>query len=324
LILGSPTNQIDRQAKRQRFLPLRICLLVFGVSVFVTLLYFILVSDGTKTKIIKSTTSSFFYNLNNEKIISCPCSTAAMSYSKVLSITPQYHPICSSELVSPSYWSQLFEKGDNVSLILSAHYQLLASTCRLTQRLIENAQDISSTHQLISPETMSRSSFENKIETFVSTFLDQILADYHRTLTFIIGSFEVNQLLNVFTSNWKADFTNEKQSNIIATRPRVFSSSNCSCATTSDCFEQIGEGLVSGCFPFDGFRLSRFNNTSLDELNYKLFVQEWHYRSNYRTYYDICQPTECRYMQFDQNIILYVLVIAIGLYGGKIVKQYII
>ena len=191
--------------------------------------------------------------------------------------------------------------------------------CRLTKRIVENALDVFSVHQMISPETMIRPLFMNQTEMLIATFIDQTLSDYHRTLSFIMGSFEVNQLLNTFSSNWQVDFSDEKENNIIATKPRVFSSSNCTCATTSDCTDHIGEGVVSGCFPFDGFRSTKFEHTTLGELNNKLFVKEWHFRTDYLTYYHlICRPTECRIMQFDWNNLLYILIIAIGLYGGTI------
>ena len=117
--------------KHKRFLPFRICLLVFGVSILVTVLHFVLFTDGTKDKMIKSNSPDFQYNLYAGKIFPCPCSTSEVPHSAVLSIEPQYHPICSSELVSSSYRSQLFEKGDNVSLLLNAHYQVLASMAKI-------------------------------------------------------------------------------------------------------------------------------------------------------------------------------------------------
>ncbi|CAF0779401.1 unnamed protein product [Rotaria sp. Silwood1] len=156
-------------------------------------------------------------------------------------------------------------------------------------------------------ETMTHSAFDSQIETLISTFIDEVLADYHRTLSFIIGSFEVNQLLNMFTGNWQLDFTNEKENYIMATRPRVFSSSNCTCATTSNCIEQIREDVISGCFPFDEFRFTKYEDTSLDELNKKLFVESWHNHSNYSAYFETCQPTECRHVQFDRHDLLYTL-----------------
>lgn len=128
-----------------------------------------------------------------------------------------------------------------------------------------------------------------------------IPADYRRTLHFIVRSFDVNELFNVFTSNWKLDFT----------------ASDCSCTTSFDCTEPLIEGLVTGCFPFDGLRQSTFDNRPLGELNDRLFVSAWHNRSNYIAYFEVCRPLECRYAYIDRSNPMYMFTTVVGVYEGE-------
>jgi hypothetical protein len=197
----------------------------------------------------------------------------------------------------------------------------LSSICQTAKRNIENALEVFDTRELISVETVPRISFETHTNALVSRFISQIPADYRRILSFIIGSFRVNQLLNVFTSNWQVDFTNQNEKHLISTYPRRFSVSNCTCAISPNCIEQLDEDIVSGCFPFDGFRLSKFKNRSLGQLNDRLFVTKWQNKTNYTAYFEACHPLECRYTLPNRNNPLYMLMTILGLYGGEIRKN---
>jgi len=53
-----------------------------------------------------------------------------------------------------------------------------------------------------------------------------------------MNSFSVNQLLNLFTKNWKIDFTNQTEKYLIKTSPLRFPRSNCTYAISSDCNQQ--------------------------------------------------------------------------------------
>jgi hypothetical protein len=309
--------------RHQEILATRIYIILFVASLVVALLYAGPFHQETTTTVINFPTSDIVNDLHTKNLstLSCSCSNAAIRHSKFLSIIPRYHSICSSIYIKPSYWMDLSEKGDKVSTLLSTHYRVLASLCQTADRTIKSALDVFNSHELITVEPMTRSSFFLQTQALISTFISQIPADYHRTIKFITRSFGVNQLLNVFTSNWKLEFTNEDEQHIIATYPRRFSSSNCTCATSFDCTEQVTENIVSGCFPFDGFRLSKFKNLSLGQLNDRLFVTKWQNKTNYTDYFEACHPLECRYTLPNRNNPVYMLMTILGLYGGEIRKN---
>lgn len=302
----------------QEIVATRIYLILFTFSIIAAVLYAGPFSTETKTIVTEFPTSVIVNDLHTKNIstLSCPCSTASIHYSKFLLIIPYFHPICSSPYVSSFYWSNLLKTNDNLSFQLSTHYRLLSSFCQTAVRNIENAEEIFSGQELISIEAIPRTSFDIHINSLISKFISQTPADYRRILSFIIGSFRVNQLLNIFTSNWQVNFTNHNNKHIFSTYPRRFSSSNCTCALSSNCFEQINDSIVSGCYPFDGFRLSKLGNLSMTKLHNALFVETWQNKSNYTAYFEICHPFECRYTLPDRNNLLFMLTIILGLYGG--------
>ncbi|UJR20154.1 hypothetical protein I4U23_023286 [Adineta vaga] len=319
-LFSTDTSSRNHQMRHQEIIATRIYIILFLLSLIVAVLYAGPFSEETKTTIIKLPTVDIVNNLRHRNIstLSCPCSTAAVQHSKFLSTNPHYHSMCSSMYTTPSYWIELATKGDKISTALSAHYRVLASFCQIANRTIGTAQDVFGSQELITIEPMIHSSFIIQTDALLSTFISQISADYRRTLTFIIRSFGVNQLFNVFTSNWKLNFTDENEQHIIKTYPRRFSSSNCTCATSFDCIEPVIEGIVSGCFPYDGFRLSTYENLSLGQLNDQLFVTNWQNKSNYTAYFDTCHPLECQYTLPDKNNPIYMFTTILGLYGGLI------
>jgi hypothetical protein len=318
LFAAKPSSAVT-EVKREEIIATRIYIFLFLLSLGVALLYVGPLSEETKTRVIKLPTSDIVNDLHAKNIptLSCPCSTAAIRRSKFLSIIPHYHSICSSDYVIPSYYIDLYKKRDKISRRVSTHYRILAAFCQQTHRTIKSAQDVFGARDLVNVEAMTRSSFIIRTEALVLTFISQIPADYRRTLTFIMRSFGVNHLLTLFTTNWKLNYTDEDENYVIATSPYRFPSSNCTCATSFDCTEPVLDSIVSGCFPFDGFRLSKFQNVSMGELNDKLFVETWNNESNYTAYFEACHPLECRYTLPDRNDPLIMLTTVLGLYGGK-------
>lgn len=276
-------------------------------------------SEEIEKSFTSQPTTNDVHELHNRSIstLSCPCSTAAISYGTFLNITPRFHRLCSSNYTSPSYWSYLLNKSDHVSAEMSSQYRILASLCDVSERIIAHSTERFGARELISVETLTRAAFKAKTDALVSNFLTSVPADFRRTSSFIIGAFDANQLINVFTSNWKVRLTNEEDYHLIGTDPRRFPSSNCTCATSADCREKIAEDLFSGCFPYHSFRLSKIERISMASLIKKLFVVAWDKESDYDKYFAACRPTECRWTVADPYNPIYMLVTVLGFYGGK-------
>ncbi|CAF4217990.1 unnamed protein product [Rotaria sordida] len=231
-LFESERSSTEKRFLHKEIIATRIYIFLFILCLIAAIIYSGPFSNETKLTEKKSPTMNIVHDLHQKNIssLSCPCSKVAIPYSRFLSIKLDYHSICSSEYVSPLYSINLLKKNDSLSLALSTHYRVLRSLCQSSHRFIKNAEEVFGTRELISIETLTRSSFDFQIQALISTFISQTSADYRRTLSFIVDSFSANQLLHLFTSNWQVDFSDENENYTIKTFPQRFSSSNCSCA----------------------------------------------------------------------------------------------
>lgn len=311
----------NQQRVRQEIVATRIYIFTFILCLIVAILYAGPFSNEIKTKIFVFPTLSQVNELHTKNIssLSCKCSTTAIPYSNFLVVKPKYHPICSSKYIQRSHRINLFNKRNRTLLELNAHYRTVGKLCFQSKRTIQSARDIFNSRDLISIEAMTETSFYSQTDALIQTFITQLSADYRRTMMFIMRSFEVNHLFNILASNWKMDLIGENGSSLITTYPRRFSSTNCSCATSFDCIERIDDEIVTGCFVYDGFRLSTYENMSLGQLNDRLFVENWIRTSNYTAYFNTCQPSNCQYKIPNRFHFEHILLTVFELYGSKFI-----
>jgi hypothetical protein len=314
LFVSDPPST-EKQYENHEIVATRLYIFLFVLSIIVALLSYGPFNKETKLIKIKNPSIDIINNLHKKNVssLSCPCSKVAIHYSKFLSVKYKFHPICSSEFVSPLF---LLNLNDNISDQLIAHYRILSSLCNISNEYLQNADKSFANRELITVEPLTESSFNIEIKSLISNFLRQIRSDYRRRFSFIINSFSVNQLLNLFRNNWRIDFTNKTEKYLIKTIPYRFPLTNCTCAISSNCNQQLIQNIYIGCFPYDGFRLSKFKKISLGKLNYQLFIQKSINKTNYTNYFETCQPLECQYKLPDKNNPIVMFTTFLGLYGG--------
>ena len=269
-------------------------------------LYYGPLTRETKTISHPKPSLSLFEDLHSKNAtgLSCPCSKVSSEYSSILSIDPQISPIC-------------FNQSKSSSLELITHHRILSTLCSLSNEYIHNRISSFQEKELITIETMKKNSFQIQIDNLIRNFLREMKSEYRRRILFVMNSFHVNQLLNLFLRNWNVSFTNETENYLIQTIPQRFSSKNCSCAIAANCHENFDNQIEIGCLPFDGFRYSNYENLSLELLNNRLFVERWINQSFYENYFNQCQPIHCQYIQFDRNNPQNLLTNLLELYGSK-------
>ncbi|CAF1027434.1 unnamed protein product [Adineta steineri] len=114
---------------------------------------------------------------------------------------------------------------------------------------------------------MSFSSFQAQIDSLKAIFTAQTPDKFRRTQLFIYETFRANQLLVVPETNWQLAFTTAADNYVVATVPRNSFGNNYSCITSLDSFSRplyidanynttLLPGVVAGCLPIDGIRLS--------------------------------------------------------------------
>ncbi|CAF1665728.1 unnamed protein product [Adineta ricciae] len=167
--------------------------------------------------------------------------------------------------------------------ILSTQFRLLSALCLLAKDMIEQQLQNLYSQELITFETLSKTSFEEQVESIIDTFIVQSLTSFRRTHQFIIDMLQGNQLQNIFLTNWDLGSPTVDNSYRIGGNPIVVNESGvlCSCDTQSTCTrsrlinvskQRIFSGLVIGCLPTFGLRLSTlecfYQQTCLTSLSY--------------------------------------------------------
>ncbi|CAF4128444.1 unnamed protein product [Adineta steineri] len=297
------------------------------------------------------------------------CETADTTIINAATVFGTTKLVCSSDFVAEQWWGYLWGTDitpDFLDLqLLSIHFRILASLCSLAQQSIDNDTSAFLTNKLVTFEAMSFSSFQAQIDSLTATFIAQTPDKFRRTQLFIYETFRANQLLVIPETNWQFVRTIAANNYVLATVPRSSFGNNYSCITTLDSFSRplyidansntiALPGVVGGCLPIDGARLSTlecfFNsncilnlasiqltrpttfwlakplntstpsiypsNTLIGSLVDSLFVEDWGVQSNYSSYFGSCAPHSCSYKYIDHNTILYIITTVLGLYGG--------
>ena len=270
----------------------RIYIFSFILIMSMAFLYYGPLNPEIKTTIHKNPSIDLFEKLHSKNLthFSCPCSKVSIPYSKILSIERLIHPVCSRN-----------QDVDIQSLENITHHRMLSSYCALSKEYVDNWIEVFEHREMITIEILTNHSVEIQIDSLMKKFLHQIKTEYRRRISFVFKSFHVNQLLHLFLTNWKIDFTNETENYLIQTIAQRFSSDNCTCAITSKCHEKVNDDIEIGCFPYDSFRLSKHENDSFGLLNHRLFVERWMNQSSYENYFNECQSLKCEYTEFDRN-----------------------
>ena len=315
--------------------------------------------------------------------LSCPCNTTAISYRAFSRISVITYPLCSSEEFFYSVWS--FPLDTNKTWIDNFDTFLLITQLRFFSLLCEIAKNEITllplnyiSQQSITFETIPRQTFESETNSFSKSPIDEIANRFRHTFLIMLDTFHSNQLQNLYMTNWQTQFTDATENYILRTVPVSYNNGTCICAAgmfncsrplvfkdfNDQVFTLPGEkinkeirvsefnidllGIVTGCLPIDGLRLSTlecfFNQTCLNQLNTVLnsfipmlsanstqfspstttigslidgaFIESWLTSSNYSTYFLLCAPPICRYSYSERNNIVYILTTLLGLYGG--------
>ncbi|CAF1498690.1 unnamed protein product, partial [Adineta ricciae] len=95
-------------------------------------------------------------------------------------------------------------------------------------------------------------------------------------------------------------------------------------ASTLECFyDQLCINLIqqytnypnsSTPLPTNSSRFSQ--NTTVDELQRRLFIERWSTHKNYSSYYDQCSPLSCSYTTIEKFNIFNIFTLILGLHGG--------
>jgi hypothetical protein len=148
--------------------------------------------------------------------------------------------------------------------LLSKQLQILGWFCDVTRSAVGITIDVFQAKKLVTASAWSRSFFEEQTSSSTKQTIRFTAAAFARLFPHATEMFHCALLPTAFNNDWSLEYGNETNGYLLRTAPRLFSNGSCNCLISSDCQQplRVGPpdlilpGLVIGCSPLDGLRLS--------------------------------------------------------------------
>lgn len=199
--------------------------------------------------------------------------------------------VCSSAFISSNWTTPLYGFGpltDNYLRfdrpLLSKQHQIMGWLCKDAKTIVDSYLANFKEHILVSSTTLSRTSFMSQINSIISRTIVGLPDSYRRGYHLITELMHTSLLSSAFNTDWLLEFGNALNSYLLRSVPREYANGTCNCVISQDCNEslRIGPpelvlpGLLVGCLPIDGLRLSTLEcfyssnciNTIINHLDY--------------------------------------------------------
>lgn len=239
------------------FLMITVMILVVYTSITVQMLRF------TKNNFSQSYFEDLASDPRYSPTLDCPCQNISIPHNLFISISPHYHPFCSSDfIVHNSLWIDLIYHGSDLlnypydyRRFIVPHFRLLFHLCTLANNTLTDALSIFQSNTLISKRAQSRQVVLVQMNGTLNQFRSSVSQTFIRTLDFIRHLAQGNGLVSSIGSNWYPVMMQSIDCMLII--PRSYGKNNCSCATNSACTssatidEWTVPGFLVGCYPLE-------------------------------------------------------------------------
>ena len=349
----------------------RVYILLVIMSVIILLIYNIFARQ-TITENVDSPTEEDYHQLQESKYelsLKCPCSHNLILQRKFMQIRTTIHEVCLSPFIEEDWIKSMFIHGNWSNLHSNdfhrrgaLYFQGLRLFCFLHyDKSSHNDSSFLGTH-LISIQLLSETQLMMQMNATVKNVLKSSRGDYSMMYKNARDFINNNQMLSIYSSNWVfSPMTNMNDFVDVPISMEPVSYGNCSCATSSVCFEsvtlygQIIPGFVISCIPLQSLFLSTlaclYNETCIEQINNNhlsvtplirssnsqfsinrtieeiidnAFDIDWFVNVNYSNYFNACRPSNCTYSVERQKDAVEIIVILLGLYGGLTTTLHII
>lgn len=134
----------------------------------------------------------------------CPCSQLSIPYSSFVTLTPHYHPVCSSDFVSDRWLHYLYHDDASAYLALDirsvsyAQFQLLHTLCESSKQSIINAFNSTFTSAVLvnSYGILLKSELVGtQAQAFTDDFIANIVSEQRRRYALFTTVFDQNLLM---------------------------------------------------------------------------------------------------------------------------------
>ena len=180
---------------------------------------------------------------------SCPCTELFQSYEHFLSIDIDYHQLCSSDFISPSWISSLFLMNSSryhpfdFRSIGSSQFQIIALLCRSTKKIMSNRLKQFGFEKLINSHAVSSELLRLDIDSIIHAFKLSIRSNIMNMHNFIELTVSKNRLESTLRTNYLVFSVPGERSYLTNTAEYLYSSNEnnntndefCSCDFSFNC-----------------------------------------------------------------------------------------
>ena len=187
---------------REQRLTTRLFLIILGISLVAISSYAFLTTQTETVTIDNPSLDDYdrFWQLYRDSL-RCPCSQIAVQYSSFIEITPIFHQVCSSYIISPVWYRRLSLYNKTVFRIQSQfednlganYFQGLSTFCSLAETTAVNAHRLFSANNLISNRVLSRALFDEQVNASVRSFISTTRIEFISTFSLVRQTIRTSQ-----------------------------------------------------------------------------------------------------------------------------------
>lgn len=218
--------------------------ILFLASIIIAIYLLILVQ--VHADIMEKPSRMVFENLYDKyaTTLQCPCSHIAIQYALFTSISPVFHPVCSSQYISDEWiisisgLNNIYSLHDLIDFRTAGptFFNALKTLCSLTNATIADAWYIFIQSPFISDLTLTKSEFEIRTKLAIEQLQENTISEFNRLIaltelharTMYATGYSGSMLIPIepYTSTTQIDFQ------LITSQ-----SENCSCNTGNECID---------------------------------------------------------------------------------------
>ena len=214
----------DPHERKTQLISTRLLIVLLVLSVGILLIYTSQVPVTITTTIDSPSLSKYLalYNKYGDKV-SCPCTNLAFPQETFISLTPEFHQVCSSDFIT-NKWINVINAaaGSIVSLDFrctgSALFKNLALFCLVTQKIITDSLPIFYSNSFVSGTVMNTKFLEDESTSLIETYITTTANDFIQVFDSIQDTTFIDGLVSgLFTNvNYKLGAYNHYFSGYVA------------------------------------------------------------------------------------------------------------
>ncbi|CAF3918063.1 unnamed protein product [Adineta steineri] len=194
-------------------------------------------------------------------ILVCPCTGLSVTYDEIMTVTPQFHQLCSSDFVRNDRWLLYFKTSPSVNTtnnsatftfgsadfrgaVGSSLFTLMQTLCETANTTVVNAATVFGATKLVNAYLMSHALFEEKTTELAQQFEQETQASFLILFSQVSTAIRDNQFYNPSNSAATIVIGSTAGSSFHTIRLRLTSiypsGPVCSCAISSKCTRPLG------------------------------------------------------------------------------------